>query len=256
MILIYINQISTADTLIKESVVFASKLEKQVSVLYASKKVMGAADAENQIIIKLEELKVDVDHVFVETVNQFILAEFCEEEEVSFLFIQLTDNKSKTIRKYLNACRQLRIPYVLFKDSFSEFNLSQVLVPVSFLEEEVEKAQFAAALGRFCKSEILIFQANDYGSKAAINTARITELLYKFNLKHTVQKATNDSFSIDKESVKLAEKSGYGLILLTASRENGLDDMIFGAKELHRVRASSIAIMLINPRADLYALCD
>ena len=101
MILIYINQISTADTLIKESVVFASKLEKQVSVLYASKKVMGAADAENQIIIKLEELKVDVDHVFVETVNQFILAEFCEEEEVSFLFIQLTDNKSKTIRKLL-----------------------------------------------------------------------------------------------------------------------------------------------------------
>jgi hypothetical protein len=172
------------------------------------------------------------------------------------MFIQLSNNKSKTIRQHLNACRQLRIPYILFKDSFTNFNLSKVLVPVCFLEEEVEKAQFASALGRFCKSEILLLQANDYGSKAAINTERIKELLVTFNLNYSIQKADNDSFSIDKDSVKLAENGGFGLILLTASREYGLDDLIFGAKELHRVKASITPIMLINPRADLYALCD
>jgi hypothetical protein len=135
-------------------------------------------------------------------------------------------------------------------------NLSKIIVPVCFLEEEIEKAQFASALGRFCQSEILILQANDYGSKAANNTQRIKELLDKFDLNYTIRKAKNDSFGVDKESVAICANDDIGMVIMTASREYGLDDVVFGPKELHRVKSSSVPIMLINPRADLYTLCD
>lgn len=75
------------------------------------------------------------------------LEALCEELDASFLFIQLSDASS--IRSHLKACRDLRIPYVLFKDAFAEMDLTKVILPIGFLEEELEKAQFAAAFGRF-----------------------------------------------------------------------------------------------------------
>ena len=256
MVLTYIIEIASASVLLKASSLFASKLGKEFMVLTLCKDEADRTHTEKLFELQLQNQDIAFKQLIVQPSSKFDLSNFCEEQEVSFLFIQLSDSKSKTIRQYLNACRPLRIPYVLFKNSFIDFDLSKVLVPVCFLEEEVEKAQFASALGRFCSSEILILQANDYGSKAIQNTERIKELLDKFSLIYSIQKANQDSFSIDKESVGLAENMKFGLILLTASREYGLDDLIFGAKELHRVKESKTPIMLINPRADLYALCD
>lgn len=59
------------------------------------------------------------------------------------------------------------IPYLFFRDEFPVFDFSRVMLPVGFLVEELEKAQFALAFGRFCGSEVLLLLANDYGSKAA-----------------------------------------------------------------------------------------
>ena len=35
-----------------------------------------------------------------------------------------------------------------------------------------------------------------------------------------------------------------------------LDDIIFGPKEQHMVKKSEKPVLLVNPRGDLYALCD
>ena len=184
------------------------------------------------------------------------LSELCEELEVSFLFIQLTENRSKSIQNYLNACRDLRIPYLLYKDSFSTLNMEKVLVPVTFLEEDYEKAQFASAFGRFCSSEIYLLPANDYGTKAKTTTEKMQSLFDKFSLKYTVEKAEKDSFKVEKEAVSKAEKENFGIVLLSASRDYGLDDIFFGPKERHLIKKSTVPILLINPRGDLYALCD
>ena len=129
-------------------------------------------------------------------------------------------------------------------------------MPVSFLEEEVEKAQFASAFGRFCGSEVALLQANDYGSKAARNVERMKELFIKFSFTFSIRKAKKDSFKVDMESVQLAERENYGLLIASASREYGLDDIIFGPKERHMVKKSVKPVLLVNPRGDLYALCD
>jgi nucleotide-binding universal stress UspA family protein len=184
------------------------------------------------------------------------LSNFCEEKEVSFLFIQLIENKARKIQQLLNACRELRIPYIIYKNSFENLRTNKIILPVNFLEEEVEKAQFASAFGRFCNSEIYILQANDYGSKAATNVERMQELFNKFDLNLQVEKAKGDSFKVDKEAVNKAIELKAGLIIITASRDYGLDDILFGPREQHLIRKSSIPLLIVNPRADLYALCD
>jgi len=182
--------------------------------------------------------------------------EFCETNEISFLLLQLFNANSKNIQKGLNACRELRIPYLFLKENQELTVLNKVLVPVNFLEEELEKAQFASAFGRFCNSEIELLQANDYGRKAANNTARMIDLFAKFNLQVTLTKAKRDSFKVDFEAIALANETQTNIILITASREYGLDDIIFGPREQKLIKKSATPLLLINPRGDLYTLCD
>ena len=194
------------------------------------------------------------NQIFVRNSKKTVLSEICEELEASFLFIQLSDNK--LIRKQLNVCRDLRIPYLFYKDSFDELDLKKVILPIGFLEEELEKAQFASAFGRFCGSEIKMLLANDYGSKAATNADKMKSLFDKFDFNYKLEKAVKDSFKVEAESIQVAENEKAGLIIVSASRDYGLDDILFGPKEYHVVKKSNIPVLLVNPRGDLYALCD
>jgi len=145
---------------------------------------------------------------------------------------------------------------LFFKDSFGELDLKRVLLPIGFLEEELEKAQFAAAFGRFSNSEIKMLLANDYGSKATANAEKMKSLFDKFDFKYSLDKAKKDSFKVEMESVQVAENMNAGIIIVSASRDYGLDDIVFGPKEYHVVKKSTVPVLLVNPRGDLYALCD
>lgn len=194
--------------------------------------------------------------VFVKVNSVKNLALDCEELEASLLMIQWSNSQNKQLRNYLKYCRDLRIPYLFFNDDFAEMRFEKVLVPVGFLIEEYEKTQFASAFGRFCDSEITILQANDYGSKAKTTIEKMKLIFDKFDLKYTQEKAKADSFKLDKEAIIKAEKEQFGVVLVSASRDYGLDDIIFGPKEMHLLKKSNVPLMLINPRGDLYTLCD
>jgi len=249
MVLVQIYNIFTAKQLIDSASKLSKELGKDFGILYND-------ESENELKRLLDEHSISDYQLFSRNYKNIVFSEFCDEADVSFLFIQLVENKQKTIRYHLNHCRNLRIPYVLFKDSFSALNLEKVLLPIGFLEEEVEKAQFASAFGRFCESEVNMLLANDYGSKAAKNADRMKELFDKFDFTYTLEKGEKDSFKIEMEAVNMAETKHAGLIIVSSSRDYGLDDILFGPKESHVVKRSNIPVLLVNPRGDLYALCD
>lgn len=251
MILVHIQQIDTAKVLLQSASTLATQLIKGFGVLSFVDADEFIADRETELKALLPEAQVTVRNAKTE-----ILPAVCEELEASFLFIQVPDGATKSIRGLLNACRDLRIPYLFHKDSFPALDLSKVILPIGFLEEELEKAQFAAAFGRFCQAEIRMLLANDYGSKAAVNADRMKQLFDKFDFRYTLDKATKDSFKVDAESIQVAGKEQAGMIIVSASRDYGLDDILFGPKEYHIVKKSSVPVLLVNPRGDLYALCD
>lgn len=197
--------------------------------------------------------------------------------------VEHCDGTRRDIQQVLDACREERRPYVVIKEQGTksqeprqisnnldsiDINLdswflspeSRILVPVSMLEEEVYKAEICTYLARKTGAHLILLRARDYGSKAKQNTQRIITHIHSIaertgkKISYEVQVATRDSFSFHKDFH--SEEWRHDLLLLTASREYGLDDWLFGPPELYAIRKSEVPVMLINPRADLFSLCD
>jgi hypothetical protein len=252
MILALTDNITQSFNMISSAALLATKFDKKFTVCIHT--------ADNEQLEKageiLNEIAVKPEKINVVTSNSVSISDICEQYEALFLFVHLKIRKRSEIQNILNNCRQLRIPYILFSNDFKHIDLSKIIVPVSFLEEEIEKAQFASAFGRFSNAHIILLQAADYGSKAATTISKMTEIFSKFNFSWETKHARKDSFKVDSEALTLAEQTNAGLIIVSASRDYGLDDIIFGPKEMHLIKKSEIPVMLVNPRGDLYTLCD
>lgn len=199
--------------------------------------------------------------------------------------VEYCDGTRRGVQHVLDACREERRPYLIIKDeelrmkNFSSecttsvvnstFDIpystfSTILVPVTMLEEEVYKAEICTYLARKTGAHLILLRANDYGSKAKKNTQRIITHIQTIaertgeTITYEERVAKGDSFHIHKElhQLPIADNKYPTLILLTASREYGLDDWLFGPPEQYVIRHSQVPVMLVNPRADLFSLCD
>ena len=189
--------------------------------------------------------------------------------------VEHCDGTRRGVQQVLDACREERRPYLIIKDNCSAqqsccsevqngSTLSSILVPVTMLEEEVYKAEICTYLARKTGAHLILLRANDYGSKARSNTQRIITHIQTIaertgeRITYEERIAKGDSFHIHKElhQLPIANNQYPSLILLTASREYGLDDWLFGPPEQYVIRHSPVPVMLVNPRADLFSLCD
>ena len=256
MVLCVIHTLENSQNILLSAKELSVRFNKRNGVMACSKNNITQNISLEQIYSQIDRLKIKTDYVEVEKNPILDLLPICEQNEVSFLLLQLVNSKSKEIQHLLNACRQLRIPYLLYNSSNEFVKFKKILLPVSFLVEELEKAQFAAAFGRFFGAEISLLLAKDYGSKALDNSQKIKSVLDKFNLKVNTIKGQKDSFKINQESLRIAKREQFDLLIVSASREYGLDDLIFGSMEQKLINKSTIPVLLINPRDDLYVLCD
>ena len=199
----------------------------------------------------------------------------CREERRPYLVIKEQRTKSKDISPTTDQANQNSLDFLAPGSS--------ILIPVTMLEEEVYKAEICTYLARKTGAHLILLRANDYGSKAKRNTQRIITHIQTIaertgeTITYEERVAKGDSFHIHKEivgdqAIRLlgdrapqnatnvsgdsAEAMRRGLVLLTASREYGLDDWLFGPPEQYVIRHSRVPVMLVNPRADLFSLCD
>ena len=202
--------------------------------------------------------------------------------------VEYCDGTRRDIQRVLDACREERRPYLVIKNNGSaqqccssevqEFRssgaasccsgvqggkslkLTRILVPVSMLEEEVYKAEICTYLARKTGAHLILLRARDYGSKAEQNMQRIITHIQTVaertgeKISYEEQVAKRDSFAFHKDFH--SDEWAHDLLLLTASREYGLDDWLFGPPELYAIRHSHVPVLLVNPRADLFSLCD
>lgn len=187
-----------------------------------------------------------------DSVRSADLADELERIDASMLVAEIAQKRD--IQPYLNACRDLRVPY-LFVRSGNEPRFGTVALPVTFLPEEKEKGPFAAAFGRFFHSKLVIFRPKDYGTRAAHNIDAMKTLFDSFSIDYEEVRARKDSDGVEREAAAWAQQNA-DLTIIAASREYGLDDLIFGSKERKILEKSALPVLLVNPRGDLYALCD
>jgi hypothetical protein len=172
------------------------------------------------------------------------------------------ENNRRVIQKHLNECREERRPYVFVTSTMTVKPLHRLLVPVSMLEEETYKAEICTYLARKTGAHIILLQANDYGSHAKQNVNRIVTHIKAImeksgeNISYEVAIARKNSFGLVREAAERQRDFRHDLLILTASRDYGLDDILFGPPEQHAIRRALVPVMLVNPREDLFSLCD
>ena len=172
------------------------------------------------------------------------------------------ENNARVIQRHLNDCREERRPYVFITNTMTVRPINRLLVPVSMLEEETYKAEICTYLARKTGAHIILLQAHDYGSHARQNVNRIVTHIKAVmektgtTISYEIVEAKKDSFSLVKEASERQKDFRHDLLILTASRDYGLDDILFGPPERHAIRHSLVPVMLVNPREDLFSLCD
>ena len=172
------------------------------------------------------------------------------------------ENNKRAIQRQLNACREERRPYVFVTPTMTIKPLRRLLVPVSMLEEETYKAEICTYLARKTGAHIILLQANDYGSHARQNVNRIVTHISAVAqrseepISYEIVQARKDSFSRIQEAAERQRDFQHDLLILTASRDYGLDDILFGPPERKAIQRALVPVMLINPREDLFSLCD
>ena len=177
------------------------------------------------------------------------------------------NNDKRTIQRYLNECREERRPYVFVTNTMRVKTLRRLLVPVSMLEEETYKAEICTYIARKTGAHIILLQANDYGSHARQNVNRIVTHIKKVNerlasesdncpISYEIVLARKDSFGLTREASERQRDFQHDLLILTTSRDYGLDDILFGPPERKAIQQALVPVMLVNPRDDLFSLCD
>lgn len=175
-------------------------------------------------------------------------------EQDSVMIVFENTGRRCLIQQQLKACRNLRIPYVFIPKGMGFQLPDKVALPMSFLIEDREKATWGRSLHRYFNSQFTILKPKDKGSRAGKNVAYVTSFFDKLNIPYTTINGKRSSFKNDKEVFSLLS-DWANLVIVTASREYGLDDQFLGSKELHILRKSTLPIMMLNPRDDLYVLC-
>lgn len=171
-------------------------------------------------------------------------------------------NEKRTIQKHLDECREERRPYVFVTNTMTVKPLHRLLVPVSMLEEETYKGEICTYIARKTSAHIILLQANDYGSHARQNVNRIVTHINAVaertgeKISYEVVQARKDSFGLIREASERQRDFRHDLLILTASRDYGLDDILFGPPERKAIQRALVPVMLVNPRDDLFSLCD
>lgn len=187
-------------------------------------------------------------------------------------------NNARVIQQHLNELREERRPYVFITNTMNIKPLRRLLVPVSMLEEETYKAEICTYLARKTGAHIILLQANDYGSHARQNVNRIVTHINAINdkLRHLasdsdsgltsssdsgpityeIVPARKNSFKLMQEAAERQRDFQHDLLVITASRDYGLDDLLFGPPERKAIQRALVPVMLVNPREDLFSLCD
>lgn len=219
-------------------------------ILQISNKNNTSQHIANLIAERMDLIVLEIGLSDLNNINTLI-----EEKDAALLVIGLNSNKE--IQFYLNKCRELRVPYIFVNNDIpANFDIKNIILPITNLEEDREKGPFSSSFARHFNCPITIYQPNDYGSKAETNIEAMKNLFNSLNLQYSTQKGKKDSNGIELESAILNKNNQNSILIISASRDYGLDDIIFGPKERKIIKNTNLPTMLINPRGDLYALCD
>ncbi|MHA7111886.1 hypothetical protein ACRTDU_17285 [Sunxiuqinia elliptica] len=166
------------------------------------------------------------------------------------------------LKAKLRALQISQIPF-LFVQTNKERSLTyqKPMLPVDFRKVMKDTSLWASYFGRFNQAEVTVVNATEKNPENATmirkNLKFINQLLTKLHLDFNQQSCPKGSFALPFETLKSCQADGYDLLIIPSSKNISLLDLIIGLPESKIIKkAGEIPVLCINPKRDMYILCD
>lgn len=169
---------------------------------------------------------------------------------------------NEKVKSKLPALQQSPIPFLFVKGSNPDtLRYSSLILPVDFRKVMKDTSLWASYFGRFNHSKVTILSAteknSDYAKMIKKNLRFIEKLLYKLQLDVHQRTTSKGSFGLPFEALTQCRGNGYDLLIIPSSKNISLIDLLIGLPEKKIIRqAGETPVLCINPKRDMYILCD
>jgi hypothetical protein len=157
--------------------------------------------------------------------------------------------------------RSLRVPLIVVHDVMARKTIYQnIILPLDFNRESKEKSAWAGHITTLNKTKVTILiraYRDSYLAASLRNNIVLVKKLYKnIEVDYDIIKEPDITVDIDKYAVEYAWLNKGDMIVVMATKDLDVNDMLFGLKEKRIVdNKYKLTVMLINPRDDLYLPC-
>lgn len=209
------------------------------------------------IVLNAKNSQVIADYVFPETLFRYA------EEHNTAMFVIGVDKAAKegffNVKKAIKLIRQSRFPVMTVTEKHSDTTCyKHILLPLDIERQNKEKALWAGYFSRFYGSVIHILypKYKDEGLiKLVYDNVAFVEKLYE-NLEITYEKhETQPQNYLDAYALEFAPQVEAGASVIMMTRYYTLGDVLTGPRERKIIGSTTLPILCINQRDDLYVLC-
>lgn len=172
-------------------------------------------------------------------------------------------NRRNVLRNFAD-CRAafLTVQQPLTQNSqFNIQNYSDVAMVVDFKKESKDKFIWSSYFPRFIGSRmhVLYYDYKDQflHGKWYANMQQLHKLYNGLDVSFQPHIINSKSTFPDTEALRSANENGYGLLICVTTKERDTLELIIGTQEQRTItNRFNIPILFLNPREDLYVLCD
>lgn len=148
-----------------------------------------------------------------------------------------------------------KVPFLLVKTRpQEEKKYTDIVLPIDFKVENMEKYESAVYFGQYFDSKIHIFRPpvhnNDLNKKTNVNINVAKKLLNQSNIKYDIKTASKPN-RFTRETIRYAETIDADIILIITTKHK-LKDVIFGEHEQNIIdNEANIPVLCVNPSPEL-----
>ncbi|WP_299584210.1 hypothetical protein [uncultured Sunxiuqinia sp.] len=180
-------------------------------------------------------------------------------EQYDGVMLVLTSEKLKA---KLQALQVSQIPFLFVKGHTPEsLRYKKVMLPVDLRKVMKDTSLWASYFGRFNQADVTILGATekpkDHAKMIGKNLKFITQLFTKLLIDFQQTSTPKNSFGLPHRALEQCHKEKYDLLIMPSSKNISLIDLLIGLPETKILKkAGHLPVLCINPKRDMYILCD
>lgn len=251
----------------------AALFKSEISLIFSYRKNLNDSESLDIIKGKLAMISNDITetnqipthvYVFHEKISEVINKVY---QKLNGLVVVcgLNSNKNKsqffTTTSFVTDYRNLRIPLLAVWDELNIKSFFQhIILPLDFNRESKEKSAWAGYIAKLKQSRVSVLTRNYkdayFSASLRNNMATVIKLFNEFEIDYQFKNEPDIRCPIEKYAVEYAWLNKGDLLVLTATKDLAVDDLLFGLKEKKIIENKyRLPVLLVNPRDDIYLPC-